>query len=69
MPSSSYLLCFITYFSLKNKSNAYFLLSLLLETVAFSLLQQMLLSQDICTNILANLSEDFLRLSPELWSC
>jgi len=29
---------------------------LLLETVAFSLLQQMLLSLDICTNILANLS-------------
>ena len=25
MPSSSYLLCFITYFSLKNISNAYFL--------------------------------------------
>lgn len=23
----------------------------------------------ICSNIFANLSEDFLRLSPELWSC
>ena len=31
MPSSSYLLCVITYFSLKNKSNAYFLHSLSLS--------------------------------------